>query len=152
MIEPIATLDLSSKHRLRVLRRVDTAHAWTSLSEKRRCRACGDVFKGWEIGIAGGTRNGGPLRLCCPGLRCNAGPEAWEVVMPLKPHRDGFPKEVTVTHGGRVWTVKRRTKLDAQPTRTNSADSRSIGLREAVHDLFARLLLLASAHGANPHG
>jgi rubredoxin len=142
------TLDLSSEHRLRVLRRVDIAHPWTSLAEKRRCRSCGDVFKGWEIGIAGGTRADGPLRLCCPGLRCNAGPEAWEPVSSARAQRDVAPRGVTVTHGGRAWTVRRQLRAGTAPATASHGGSER--LRDVIQHLIARIHLFSPAQSASP--
>ena len=63
---------LTDDEKLEVLRRLDQFRHWHSLEEKRYCLVCGNLVKGRQIQVAGGTRGNGPLRLNCPTEGCNS--------------------------------------------------------------------------------
>jgi hypothetical protein len=74
-VSPLNTL--SDADKLDVLRRLDQFREWHSLDDKRFCLVCGKIINGWQIQIAGGTQENGPLRLSCPTERCNSIPMDW---------------------------------------------------------------------------
>lgn len=63
---------LSDDEKLEVLRRLDQFRQWDSLDEKRYCLVCGNLIKGRQIQVTGGTRGNGALRLSCPTKGCNS--------------------------------------------------------------------------------
>lgn len=133
VIDSAEPRNLSRVQQLRVLRWLDQ-HRWNSLSEKRRCLACGDIFSGGEVAIVGGTRSSGPLRLLCPGVRCDAGPGQWE------------PVETTanVSHSvGRLRMLQHR-KRDGHNAAVTTRRRALERCYAAVHTLAASLRFVAA--------
>lgn len=58
---------------------MDRYRKWRSLDEKRYCLACGQIIRGDDILVVGGTRGTGPLRLVCPTHQCHSIPMDWVI-------------------------------------------------------------------------
>jgi hypothetical protein len=80
-----SSLALEPEDKLRWLRRLDDAHHWNFLDDKRCCRSCGKIFSGREARVIGGTRPFGPLRVTCPNRRCASLPVDWIYTSELQP-------------------------------------------------------------------
>ena len=100
---------LSDAEQLETLRRLDQFRQWHSLDEKRYCLVCGKIITGWQIQVAGGTRDNGPLLLGCPSEGCNSIPMDWvlptdEILakverMAAEEHKASALKPAAVTNG-----------------------------------------------------
>lgn len=72
-------IELTTTEKLDILRRLDRYRKWRSLEDKRYCLACGQIIKGHDIQVVGGTRGTGPLRLVCPTQQCHSIPMDWVI-------------------------------------------------------------------------
>jgi hypothetical protein len=68
------------KQKLETLRQLDRFRHWHSLDDKRYCLVCGAIITGRDIGVIGGARGTGPMRVICPTRNCHSIPLDW--VMP----------------------------------------------------------------------
>jgi hypothetical protein len=126
VIESLPGLELAREQHLRVLRRLDRGNRWESVGDFRRCLDCGEVFKGSEIAIVGGTRAYGPLRLQCPGKRCIAGPESWVPVIVARSIDEEPARAPVMTHDGHALTVRRKKSL-ARTSQSTLAETGPLG-------------------------
>jgi hypothetical protein len=72
-------IKLSDKEKLETLRRLDQFRHWHSLDDKRYCLVCGAIITGRDIGVIGGERGTGPVRVICPTRNCHSIPLDWMV-------------------------------------------------------------------------
>jgi len=72
-------IKLSEQEKLETLQRLDQFRHWHSLDEKRYCLVCGAIITGRDIGVIGGERGTGPLRVICPTRNCHSIPLDWVV-------------------------------------------------------------------------
>jgi len=72
-------IELTAPDKLDILQRLDRYRKWRSLEDKRYCLACGQLIKGRDIVVVGGTRGTGPLRLVCPTQQCHSIPMDWVI-------------------------------------------------------------------------
>jgi hypothetical protein len=70
---------LSEQEKLETLQRLDRFRHWYSLDYKRYCLVCGAIITGRDVGVIGGERDTGPLRVICPTRNCHSIPLDWVV-------------------------------------------------------------------------
>lgn len=69
------TIQLSTDHRLAILRESDENRMWRALDERRVCMGCSRVFSGQEVRIT--TDTDGRYQLHCPTDDCASAPRDW---------------------------------------------------------------------------
>lgn len=142
----LPTIEVSGKERLKLLR-LDPARRWANLREERYCPLCRGTFGGREIGIVGGTRGYGPLRLQCPTDGCTGKVEAW------LPARDGklinaaagSSRNLFATHGGRAYTLQRTRRSKPEAAAANRSVRAETCVRSAMLRAIAATLRLLPA-------
>jgi len=75
----LVPIEMPAAEKLELLQRLDRYRKWQALDDKRYCLACGQIIRGEEILIVGGTRGAGPLRLICPTSGCHSIPMDWVI-------------------------------------------------------------------------
>jgi hypothetical protein len=65
--------------KLETLRRLDQFRDWHSLDNKRYCLVSGAIITGREIGVIGGARGTGRVRVICPTRNCHSIPLDWVI-------------------------------------------------------------------------
>ena len=75
----LVPIDTSPAEKLDLLQRLDRYRKWQALDDKRYCLACGQIIRGEDVLIVGGTRGTGPLRLVCPTAGCHSIPMDWVI-------------------------------------------------------------------------
>ena len=75
----LVPIEVSPEEKLEFLQRLDRYRKWHALDDKRYCLACGQIIRGEDIVIVGGTRGTGPLRLICPTSGCHSIPMDWVI-------------------------------------------------------------------------
>jgi len=131
-VTPFTSNRSSDGEKLEVLQRLDQFRHWHSLDEERYCLVCGNLIRGRQIHVAGGTRGNGPLRLNCPTQACNSIPMDWVL-----------PTNEILAKVEKLAAEEREASASKLPEVANG-NGRTVQPGNQQHNFASRLLKLAS--------
>ena len=138
-------LGRSAQTKLKLLRELDPAHAWSSPNDRFYCLRCSRVHIAREVRIVTVSPKAEPPRVQCPSRGCEGTPAAWAILSPRETVST-LRRDVTkisgpiLTHNGSVALVQRPLARGRAPRNLAKRQNQRRTLTERMEHAFAQSL------------